>query len=314
MTSKYNWENYEISLIRTSDSITIQILDTKLYKLYNKTYYDINIIEYCPNIDIFHTVLKTSFDALINDDNESAKISFQIKSSNLIIHIDHKYYIKFEFDIILDLDANTNLSAKDLCIKKLEDNLGTLTKKYNELEKFINDNMEVTICNCSFNHLISIKINTKDIIIQSNDSPTGNSTISYINVSSSRNMSTLKSIITSYSLKLDITTRTKFNMNFKLIKCEKLTFNNINHDIGFEYLPETLTEIIIEIKASGFKQWVTSIRSSNLKQLEFKHCSDLITIYNEIKHLPIKKIRMTGCSAFTERDLLLTNGYKFEVY
>ena len=34
--------------------------------------------------------------------------------------------------------------------KKLEDNLGTLTKKYNELEKFINDNMEVTISNNNY--------------------------------------------------------------------------------------------------------------------------------------------------------------------
>ena len=301
MTSKYYWEDYEISLIKTSDSITIQILDTKLYKLYNKTYYDINIIEYCPNIDIFHTVLKTSFDALINDDNESAKISFQIKSSNLIIHIDHKYYVTFIFDLILDLDASTKLSAKDLCIKKLEDNLGILTKKYNELEKFINDNMEVTICNMA--HLYSIKLNTKEIIIF--DQKTN-----------------VPELIFTNPLKLNETCKinvsqaygTNFNINFKLIKCYKLTITSITWDFGYQNLPETLTELIIEGSSSGFTSYIHLVKLKNLKQLEFKNCTDLITIYYQIKNLPIKKIRMTGCSAFTERDLLLTNGYEFEVY
>jgi hypothetical protein len=297
MTSKYYYEDYEISLIKTSDSITIQILDTKLYKLYNKTYYDINIIEYCPNIDIFHTVLKTSFDALINDDNESAKINFQIKSSNLIIHIDHKYYVTFIFDLILDLDASTNLSAKDLCIKKLEDNLGTLTKKYNELEKFINDNMEVTISNNMYSNIISIKINTKEIYIQH-----GGISISYSNPSKLSDLCTIA------------ITNSNFNINFKLIKCYKLTINNIKRDFGFEYLPETLTELIIEGISSGFTRYIHLVKLKNLKQLEFKNCTDLITIYYQIKDLPIKKIRMTGCSAFIERDLLLTNGYEFEVY
>ena len=303
MTSKYYWEDYEISLIRTSDSITIQILDTKLYKLYNKTYYDINIIEYCPNIDIFHTVLKTSFDALINDDNESAKISFQIKSSNLIIHIDHKYYVTFIFDLILDLDASTKLSAKDLCIKKLEDNLGTLTKKYNELEKFINDNMEITICCINNNQHFSIKLNTKEIIIFDAKNATGGNI--YPNPLKLNEICKLN-LYSSYA--------TNFNINFKLIKCSKLTIASITWDFGYQNLPETLTELIIEDSSSGFKSYIHLVKSSNLKQLEFKHCSDLITIYNDIKHLPIKKIRMTGCSAFTERDLLLTNGYKFEVY
>ena len=308
MTSKYYWEDYEISLIRTSDSITIQILDTKLYKLYNKTYYDINIIEYCPNIDIFHTVLKTSFDALINDDNESAKISFQIKSSNLIIHIDHKYYVTFIFDLILDLDASTKLSAKDLCIKKLEDNfkklednLGILTKKYNQLEQFINDNMEVTI-NHSVNQYFSIKFNTKEIIIFEDGQNNG---VIYPNPLKLNEICKLN-LYKPFS--------TKFNMNFKLIKCYKLTIASITWDFGFEYLPETLTELIIEGSSSGFTSYIHLVKLKNLKQLEFKNCTDLITMYYQIKNLPIKKIRMTGCSAFTERDLLLTNGYEFEVY
>ena len=302
MTSKYYYEDYEISLIKTSDSITIQILDTKLYKLYNKTYYDINIIEYCPNIDIFHTVLKTSFDALINDDNESAKISFQIKSSNLIIHIDHKYYVTFIFDLILDLDASTKLSAKDLCIKKLEDNLGTLTKKYNELEKFINDNMEIAICNMAHQYY-SIKLNIKEIIIF--DKRTN-----------------VPELVFTNPLKLNETCKinvsqhygTNFNINFKLIKCYKLTITSITWDFGYQNLPETLTELIIEGTSSGFTSYIHLVKLKNLKQLEFKNCTDLITIYYQIKNLPIKKIRMTGCSAFTERDLLLTNGYEFEVY
>jgi hypothetical protein len=248
-------------------------------------------------------VLKTSFDALINDDNESAKISFQIKSSSLIIHIDHKYYVTFEFDLILDLDTSTKLSAKDLCIKKLEDNLGTLTKKYNELEQFINDNMEVTICCINNNQYLSIKLNTKEIII-CNTKPR------YVGVIYPNPLK-LNEIC---KLNFDASVCTHFNLNFKLIKCYNLTIQNYALDFGYQNLPETLTELIIEGTSSGFKSYIHLVKSSNLKQLEFKHCSDLITIHAEIKHLPIKKIRMTGCSAFTERDLLLTNGYEFEVY
>ena len=180
-TKKYAFEEYEITLSKTSDSISIQLLDTTLYKLYTGLYNDIKVIDYCQNIDIFYTILDTSFNALVNSDFENATVHIRKNSANITLHINHTFYVIFEFDLVLQLDTTVNMSAKEMCIKKLEGDLIKATKKLNILQKVIDDYMEVTISNLidipihqnianytfARNVPISIKINTKDIIIKS---------------------------------------------------------------------------------------------------------------------------------------------------
>ena len=158
MTTKYNFENYEITLSLTSDNITIIILDTKLYQLYRKSYSDIHIIEYCQNIDIFYTVLKTSFECLSTNDMTKADIVITPSSSGLNININHKFYVKFTFDLHLDLDKNNTLSAKDLCIKKLENDIGKLKSElFRYCYLYINGG-------CYINNKIIIRFSLNNII------------------------------------------------------------------------------------------------------------------------------------------------------
>ena len=301
MTTKYNFENYEITLSLTSDNITIIILDTKLYQLYRKSYSDIHIIEYCQNIDIFYTVLKTSFECLSTNDMTKADIVITPSSSGLNININHKFYVKFTFDLHLDLDKNNTLSAKDLCIKKLENDIGKLKSEFNSLRYFIDDYMEVSIGN-SDNFLAMIKVNTKQININFND----NNGIYSCLVDPKTDICVI-----------NISNNFTFNKNFKIINCDKIVITSINQNYSnmLINIPDSLREIVIEYgKSMYFKQFINTVKLNILEQLEFNGCIDLTTIYENIKHLKIKKIRMTGCTNFTERDLLLTNGYKFEVY
>ena len=309
MTTRYIFEQYEITLILTSDNITINILDTKLYQLYRKSYCDIHIIDYCPNITIFHTVLKTSFESLVNNDITKADVNIRTSSSHLTIHIDHKFYINFIFDLQLDLDKSNTLSAKDLCIKKLESDIKSLTSNFNTLRCFIDDYMEVTISDENYfinpsyglrNASFSIKVNTPEIELLFN--PDGNS-FAYPTLHNGKELCVINCI-----------TSTRFNENFKIINCNKLTISNFSPNFNYCNLPKSLKEITIKTSSSGFKQFIKTINLTKLVQLDFIGCSDLRTIYEDIKHLKIEKIKMTNCGNFTERDLLLTNGYTFEVY
>ena len=301
MNTKYIFEQYEITLISTSDQIQINILDTQLFKLYKKSYNDIHIIDYCPNINIFHTLLQTSFEALVNNDTTKADINITPASSHLIIHINHKFYVNFTFDLHLDLDTNNTLSAKDLCIKKLESEVKTLTTNFNILQYFIDEYMEVTICDdCA-----SLKVNTSEIILIFNNNGGSGTYLRY----NGKNTCTFV-----------CGSQTKFNNNFKIIQCTKLTINILNQaqvitncNLTF---PRLLEKIIITHNSLQFLDYIVNINLTelaNLKEFEFQYCYDLRTMYEKIKHLKIKKIRICNCANFQERELLLTHGYTFEV-
>jgi hypothetical protein len=105
----------------------------------------------------------------------------------------------------------------------------------------------------------------------------------------------------------------KFNSNFKIIKCHTLTIIDIdNRDFNYENLPLSLTKLIIKGNTTilNFKK----MELPNLETIQLES-SNIQNIHSSISHLKsVKTIRITGCSAFQERDLLLTNGYKFESY
>ncbi len=61
-----------------------------------------------------------------------------------------------------------------------------------------------------------------------------------------------------------------------------------------------LTEITIKQSSSKFIQFIKTVNLTKLVQLDFIGCNDLTTIYENIKHLKIKKIRMNNCANFCE--------------
>ena len=292
MAQIYEYENYEISIRKKSDSVYIQFLDKEFYKLYSNNYLDTDILQFNMTLDIFYTVINTAITAIIEEDEDNATIDIEQSSKYIKLDIHHKYYIEFKFELRLNLNTDTSLGAKDICIKKLENNIISLQKRHDELEKFINDYMELTVF-ASGPSVFSMRINTPEIIIV----PTGTPQIS-INTDL---------VYTLY------VSNTQFHTNFKLIKCHTLTItNDANYRNIYDNLPQSITKLIL--KGHIAPTHMDLINLPNIKILQIES-SNISNIHSNIKHLQtLKTIRMTNCTSFQERDLLLTNGYKFEVY
>ena len=167
----------------------------------------------------------------------------------------------------------------------------------------MNEFMELTITynfNCvnTWNTSLVIKINTPIIEIH-NIACNSSFCISYTN-----NLCKLP------ILNNDVV---KFNANFKIVKCHTLTIIDIdNRDFNYNNLPLSLTKLII--KGNTQTIYLKNMELPNLETIQLEG-SNIQNIHSSISHLKtVKTIRITGCSAFQERDLLLTNGYKFESY
>ena len=310
MDTIYNYNNYEIILKKCVDSVYIQFLDKQLFKLYANTYIDVDVIKLTMgNLDMFYKVMSTVFESLSNnDDKATLEIFPSMKKLKLSIH--HTFYLEFNFELQLNLieEQSVNLieESDDICIKKLQKSLEELTKKYNMLESYINDYMEITItdkfhCVTSVGTSYSIIINTPiiKIIDRKNFEP---------NFKDSENIYTL------YTNCI-----VKYNNNFKMINCNKLIIdsdrNNSNYsffsyDFGYDNLPLSITTLVIKIIRGSLLDNFKKINLPNLKSIEFDCCYELQTIYASITHLKsLKNITIKNCPKFQEGDLLLTLGY-----
>jgi hypothetical protein len=313
MDTIYNYNNYEIILKKCVDSVYIQFLDKQLFKIYANTYIDVDLIKLTMgNLDMFYKVMSTVFESCITtnkDDKSTLEIFPSMKKLKLSIH--HKFYLEFIFDLQLNLVEDQSLSAKDMCIKKLENSLNEVTRKYDELESFINDYMELTITdNFIYTHTqggvytpnqsYSIKINTPIIKIYGINANSGQ----IHNNSFDNNYYIL------YTLN-----NIKYNNNFKMIKCDKLIIDNTSNlltaDFGFNNFPLSITILVItgNINQSYFK----GMYLPNINSIEFENCSELVNIYASLSHLKsLKNIKIKNCPKFQDRDVLLTHGYNFK--
>ena len=304
MDSIYNYNNYEIIIKKCVDSIYIQFLDKQLFKLYSNTYIDIDVIKFTMgNLDMFYKVMMTVFESITNSDDK-AKLEIYPSMKNLKLSVHHKYYLEFIFELQLNLVQEQSLSAKDMCIKKLEKKVDELKIKHDSLQTFINDYMELTITDNfnqhNVNHNYIIKVNTP--IIKIFDERLGQGHIN--------NM-----VNNIYVLNTD--GPIKYNNNFKMIKCQKLIIvNNTNggikdYDFGYNNLPLSITTLVIigYIGITNFKQ----MELPNITTMEFENCPEVTQIYASISHLKsLKNITIKNCPKFQERDLLLTHGYNFQ--
>jgi hypothetical protein len=310
MATIYNHENYEITIDKKLDSVYVSFLDKTFYKLFEYNFLDTDVIQFKMNLDNFYKIIIKSFDALIDEDKETATIKINHSSRNINIIIHYTDYLEFNFELILNLNTDSNMSTKDLCIKKLEQKLDTVNKsytehiksykkleqKFNQLEKFIDEFIELTI---NFSQApLTIKMNTP--IIELNINPSNKNIINYSN-----NVNDVCIV--------QIFNGAIFNTNFKMIKCHTLTINNMasNH-FNYANLPLSITKLII--KGNTATTYFTQMDLPNLETIQLEQ-STITAIHSSISHLKsVKTIRVTGCTSFIERELLLTNGYIFESY
>ena len=183
-----------------------------------------------------------------------------------------------------------------------------MRNEYDILSKFIDENMEITVGtlgNYSYYIPITIKINTPEIHIR-RENNSSNILIEYEPI-----------------VKLD-GNAIVLNANFKLIKCETLLLHYPISTTDFENIIINLTQSKYITKISFIGNNSTNdnllsnikkiIKESKIKIIEFNNCY-FSNIFEHIKHIKsVKVIRMKNCPQFQERDLLLTNGYKFEVF
>jgi len=315
MTSTFNHGNYEITVIKKEDCVYIQFLDNQFYKLYSNSYLDTDIFEFKMSLDMFYTVIITVFNALIEDNKEHAVTDILPSSDNIKLKIHHKYYLQFIFELTLKINKDCVLGAKDICIKKLEQNINTLSTNFNKLSKdhislntnfnkltdFVDKYMEMSIINnCNIVSYI-LKLNTPNIKIDYYDTVSHSqltNRMSFINVSD--NLTTI-SLYGNWSQ--------KFNESFKMIKCHTLELNNTGTDFNYKNLPLSLDKLIIS--GSTPIIYFKDIDLPNLKTIELKAGSTITKIYSSISHIKsIKTIIINSLPNFEERDLLLTNGIK----
>jgi hypothetical protein len=245
--------------------------------------------------------MMTVFESITNSDNK-AKLEIYPSMKNLKLSVHHKYYLEFIFELQLNLVQEQSLSAKDMCIKKLEKKVDELKVKHDSLQTFINDYMEITITDnfdsTSYGRSYSIKVNTPIIKINFRDLNVSNNIVNNIYV-------------------LNTDGPIKYNNNFKMIQCQKLIIENFtnggrnNYDFGYNNLPLSITTLVIigYIGITNFKQ----MELPNITTMEFENCPEITNVYASISHLKsLKNITIKNCPKFQERDLLLTHGYNFQ--
>ena len=314
----FNYKNYEINIYKKLDCISLEILDTQFYKQFSRNFFDTCLLEYKMTLDNFYKIIIKSFGALIDEDTDIATIKINHSSSDIILLIHYTEYLEFNFELKLCLNTDNSLSTKEFCIKKLEQNIIRLEKKHNDtskefniklnqLEKFINDFMELTITNnfifgeYSFNESYVIKINTPIIEL-------------YFCGNEHKPMQRLE--ITDNLCRIPIKNYGhifKFNSNFKMIKCHTLILNSVNeYNFNYENLPLSVTKLCIKAGTpiNNFKK----MDLPNLETIQLEG-SNIQKIYSSISHLKsVKNIRITNCKDFNEIDLLFTHNYKIESY
>jgi hypothetical protein len=188
-----------------------------------------------------------------------------------------------------NLQNKNKLRNKDNKLKK------KLKKEIKKLKTFINDHMEITInepfqLETNYNIRYSIKLNTPIINIINGHS---NKFMRYQN----------------NELDLPTYSQTKYNDNFKLIKCHTLKISSMSN-FNYNNLPESITTLIItgDTSEEHFKE----LYLPNIETIVLESCPYIVTLYSSIMHLKsLKNIKIVNCPRFIDKDLLVEQGYNF---
>lgn len=293
MDTVYTYQNYDIIIKKCSDSVYIQFLDKQLFKMYSNTFIDIDVIRFNMTLNIFYKIMTTVIEAIVDEDDEMATIEIFPSMKNLKLSVHHKFHLEFIFEFELNLIQEASLSAKDICIKKLEkkldilqkehEQLKTLRKEHDELKSFVDNYMEVSIYNLTGIRM-NIKINTSNIIIK--PIPNINSVLMYPNIENN------------YTI-IYYSDQYLYNENFKVLKCYELIINIPENGSPQSNIFHTLQLSIKKLIIKGCINLQYLKGKNNLPNLEtimFENCGGITVIYEyisqikTIKNIIIKKL------------------------
>ena len=304
----YDFNDYQILIYKEDDHVIIYAYDKQISTNFSKSFTNDDVMNLNMTLEIFYKIMVKVFEASYYKKEE--KSALVITTHNNVIKLDirhghwiympkgYKFYSEFMFEVCLDkrykFQKKNKLKNKDNRIKN------KLKKEIDTLKSFINDYMEVTIndpfqIETDYNVRYSIKINTPIINIVNGHS---NKLMLYQN----------------NELDLPTYSQTKYNSNFKMIKCHTLKISNmININFNYCNLPESITTLIFigEISKIHFIE----IDLKNLETLILISCPYITTLYSSIKHLEsLKNIRIVNCQGFIEKELFIDQGYNYYEY
>jgi len=304
-TLTYNFQNYQVLIYKEDEQVHIYVYDKELSTNFSKSFTNEDVIKLNMTLDIFYNIMIKVFNATYykNDDKSTIKITTIDECIKLEVYYSHwaymskdyKFYSEFMFE--LSLNNKYKLQKKYKLKNKLNKKNNKLRKKLKILETFINNHMELTInepfqLGTNYNVRYSIKLNTPIINI--------------INGHSNKFM-----LYRNNELDLPTYSQTKYNENFKLIKCHTLKISNMsNTNFNYNNLPESITTLIITGDTS--EQHFTELYLPNIETIVLESCPYIITLYSSIMHLKsLKNIKLVNCMRFIEKDLLIEQGYNF---
>lgn len=288
MSLTFNYNSFEIVLVKQKDFITIRCLDKELFKVYQEVYNDMTINELCPvGVDNFYEICKTSLDVLQKcEQNEDISVVVICNEKNVKIQIDYNLLLHFNFTLRLPLTENVQMNGQDMYIKKLEKNI-------EQLKEFIDNNMCIPVyqkpCNCHDVHYpknMYLPINCNTMHFGVSEFP---GTHNFEN--------------NNFSLNFHSCGNNKLLPNFKIIKCKLLIINgNLRKDIGWEHLPSS-TEQIQLVNSNSIPYILNADQKTKLPILhtiDIKDCGDLSFLTQDIiNSLSIKKLRVSNsCTNF----------------
>jgi len=340
MDTVYNYQNYEIIIKKCSDSIYIQFLDKQLFKIYSNTFIDIDVIRFNMTLNIFYKIMITVFESIIEEDDDMATLEIFPSMNNLKLSIHHKFHLKFIFELELNLIKEASLSAKDICIKKLEQKIDTLQKEHDDLKKqyeelkIEHDKIEVIITD-TFMETLSYSMNNNHYTVVASDLlfkiskntfpdikihllKSGNVFLNQHMIihgaTTDLNRRYYQNKINNNIYVLYTSNNIKYNNNFKNIKCHTLIIesNQNSYNFGYKNLPLSIITLIIEgdISTNNFKE----LELPNLETIKFQNCKTITCVYDYLVHLKsLKNIIIKNCPIFQERALFLMNGYNFKI-
>ena len=303
-TLTYNFQNYQVLIYKEDEQVHIYVYDKKLSTNSSKSFTNEDVMKLNMTLDIFYDIMIKVFNTSYynTDDKSSVHINTTDECINLIIYCTHwvhtckeyKFYSEFMFELSLNNKYKLHKlqkKNKDIKLKK------KLKKEINKLKTFINDHMELTInepfqLGTNYNIRYSIKLNTPIINIINGHS---NKFMRYQN----------------NELDLPTYSQTKYNNNFKLIKCHTLKISNMsNTNFNYNNLPESITTLIITGDTS--EQHFKELYLPNLETIVLNSCPYIVTLYSSIMHLKsLKNVKIVNCMRFIEKDLLVEQGYNF---
>lgn len=174
MSKTYNFDSYDITLSKSTDSIVIRYLDRNLFKVFQKVFTQFEINEICPiGLDNFCQIcFHTIENHFTQSTNSNSSVQIDMTESMVNIFVDYKVGLHFGFTLELPLIDDPNISATDLYVKKLEEDIVKLRNDVKNMEEYIFLPTFLHTCKCNWENQLFLPISCNKITINFTNSRT----------------------------------------------------------------------------------------------------------------------------------------------